>query len=163
MNGLLKDIRYGITTLRRHPGFSVIVVLVLALGIGANSAIFSVVNGVLLRPLPYQNSDRLVMIWGNFRKLNIERLTAKAAEYEDYRAQSQIFEQVAAFENQSFNLTGVDRAERLTGARITPNLFSMLGAQAEQGRGIATDENHTGRDKVVVLSHGFWQRRFGAQ
>jgi predicted permease len=163
MNGFLKDIRYGITTLRKHPGFSVVVVLVLALGIGANSAIFSVINGVLLRPLPYQNSSRLVMIWGNFQKLNIERLTAKAAEYEDYRAQSQIFEQVAAFENQSFNLTGVDQAERITGARITPNLFSMLGAQAEQGRGIAPDENQTGHDQVVVLSHGFWQRSFGGK
>ncbi len=163
MDSLLKDIRYGITGLRKRPGFSVIVVLVLALGIGANSAIFSVVNGVLLRPLPYQDSDRLVMIWGNFLKLNIERLTAKAAEYEDYRAQSQIFEQVAAFENQSLNLTGVDQAERITGARITSNLFSMLGAQAEQGRGIAPDENQAGHDKVVVLSHGFWQRRFGGK
>jgi putative ABC transport system permease protein len=163
MAGFLKDIGYGITSLRKRPGFSLIVVLVLALGIGANSAIFSVVNGVLWRPLPYQNSDRLVMIWGNFLKLNIERLTAKTAEYEDYRAQSQIFVQVGAFENQNFNLTGADQAELITGARITPNLFSMLGAQAEQGRGIAADENQLGHDKVVVLSHGFWQRRFGGK
>ena len=93
---MLNDIRYGIRNLRKHPGFSIIVVTVLALGIGANSAIFSVVNGVLLRPLPYRDSDQLVMIWGNFLKLNIERLPAKPAEYEDYRAQGQIFEQVAA-------------------------------------------------------------------
>jgi putative ABC transport system permease protein len=163
MGSLFKEIRYGITSLRKHPGFSFTVVLVLALGIGANSAIFSVVNGVLLRPLPYQNPDRLVMIWGNFRKLNIERLPAKAAEYEDYHAQSQIFEEVAGFENQNLNLAGDERAERITAARITPNLFSLLGAQADHGRGIAGDENQPGRDKVVVLSHGLWQRRFGGQ
>jgi predicted permease len=160
---MLKDIRYGIRSLRKNPGFSIIVVTVLALAIGANSAVFSVVNGVLLRPLPYRDSDQLVMIWGNFLKLNIERLTAKAAEFEDYRTQSQIFEQVAAFDNQSFNLSGGDQAERITGARVTANLFSMLGAQVEQGRGIATDENQTGHDNVVVLSHGFWQRRFGGK
>ena len=160
---MLKDVRQGITSLRKHPAFSVIVVTVLALGIGANSAMFSVVNGVLLRPLPYQDSDRLVMIWGNFLKLNIERLTAKAAEYEDYRKQSKTFEQVAAFENQSLNLSGGEQAERIIGARITANLFSVLGAQVEQGRGIAADENEIGRDKVVVLSHEFWQRRFGGQ
>jgi putative ABC transport system permease protein len=163
MDSLLKDIRYGITSLRQHPGFSLIVVFVLALGIGANSAIFSVVNSVLLRPLPYQNSDRLVMVWGNFQKLHIERMPAKAAEYEDYRAQSKIFADVAGFETQSVNLAGGDRAERITAAHITPSLFPLLGAQPEQGRGIAPDEIQPGREKVVVLSHGFWQRRFGGQ
>src|SRR5882672_12004164 len=128
MDGFLKDIRYGFRNLLKRPAFAGIAVITLALGIGANTAIFSVINSVLLRPLPYQNSDRLVMIWGNFAKLNIERLTAKAAEYEDYRAQNQIFEQVAAFENQNLNLTGAEQAERITGARVTANLFSMLGA-----------------------------------
>ena len=157
---MLNDIRYGIRNLRKYPGFSIIVVMVLALGIGANSAVFSVVNGVLLRPLPYRNSDQLVMIWGNFLKLEIERLTAKAAEYEDYRAQGQIFEQVEAFEILNLNLTREEQAERITGARVTPNLFSMLGAQVEQGRGFSADENQTDL-KVVVLSNGFWRRRFG--
>jgi predicted permease len=157
---MLNDIRYGIRNLRKYPGFSIIVVMVLALGIGANSAIFSVVNGVLLRPLPYRNSDQLVMIWGNFLKLEIERLRAKAAEYEDYRAQGQVFEQVEAFEDLSLNLTGEEQAERITGARVTPNLFSLLGAQVEQGRGFSADENQTD-PKVVVLSNGFWRRRFG--
>src|SRR5882762_2363822 len=161
METFFKDLRYGINSLRKHQGFSLIVIVVLALGIGANTAVFSIVNSVLLRPLPYQDSDRLVMIWGNFQKLNIERLTAKAAEFEDYRAQDQTFEQVAAFDNQSFNLSGSDQAERVTGARVTANLFAMLGAQTEHGRAIAPDENQTGHDRVVVLSHGFWQRRFG--
>lgn len=163
MDSLLRDLKFSARSLLKHPGFTAVAVLTLALGIGANSTMFSVVNGVLLRPLPYQDSDRLVMIWGNFLKLNIERLTAKAAEYEDYRKQSKTFEHVAAFENQSLNLTGGEQAERITGARITANLFSVLGAQVEQGRGIAADENQTGHDKVVVLSHGFWQRRFGGQ
>ena len=163
MDSLVKDIRYGIRNLRKHPGFTVIVITVLALGIGANSAIFTVVNGVLLRPLPYRDSDQLVMIWGNFLKLNIERLPAKSAEYEDYRAQSQVFEQVAAFEGLSLNLMGAEHAERITGARVSANLFPMLGAQVEQGRVIATDENQNGDDAVVVLSHGFWQGRLGGR
>src|SRR5713226_7918992 len=94
---LWQDLRYGIRMLLKKPGFTLIAVITLALGIGANTAIFSVVNAVLLRPLPYQQAGRLLMIWGNFLKLDIERLPAKAAEYEDYRAQRQAFEQVAAY------------------------------------------------------------------
>jgi putative ABC transport system permease protein len=163
MEALFKDIRYGFTSLRKHPSFSIIVIVVLAVGIGANSSVFSIVNGVLLRPLPYQDSDRLVVVWGNYLKLNIERLNAKAAEYEDYRAQNQIFEQVAAFDIQGFSLTGEEQAERLVGGRVTANLFPLLGAQTEQGRAFIQDENQPGRDNVVVLSHGFWQRRFGGR
>jgi len=110
MDKLLQDIRYGIRSLLKRPGFTAVAVVTLALGIGANSAIFSVVNGVLLRPLPYRDSDRLVMVWGNFKKLSIERLTAKAAEFENYRSQDQIFDQVAAFHNQSFTGPSASRA-----------------------------------------------------
>ena len=163
MEPLVKDIQYGFRSLVKRPSYTAIALITLALGIGANSAIFSVVNSVLLRPLAYRDSDRLVLIWGNFSKLNIERLTAKAAEYEDYRTQNQIFDQVAAFNNQSFNLTSVDQAERIVGARVTANLFSMLGAQTELGRSIATDEAEAGHNMVVVLSHGFWQRHFGGE
>ena len=163
MEPLVKDIQYGFRSLVKRPSYTAIALITLALGIGANSAIFSVVNSVLLRPLAYRDSDRLVLIWGNFSKLNIERLTAKAAEYEDYRTQHQIFDQVAAFNNQSLNLTSVDQAERIVGARVTANLFSMLGAQTELGRSIATDEAEAGHNMVVVLSHGFWQRHFGGE
>jgi len=163
MEPLVKDIQYGFRSLVKRPSYTAIALITLALGIGANSAIFSVVNSVLLRPLAYRDSDRLVLIWGNFSKLNIERLTAKAAEYEDYRTQNQIFDQVAAFNNQSLNLTSVDQAERIVGARVTANLFSMLGAQTELGRSIATDEAEAGHNMVVVLSHGFWQRHFGGE
>jgi predicted permease len=160
---LSKDIRYGWRSLLKRPGFTAIVVITLALGIGANTAIFTVANSVLLRPLPYQHSNRLVMIWGNFQKLSIERLSAKFAEYDDYRRQTHIFEQVAAFENQNLNLTGAEQAERIMGARVSSNLFAMLGALPEQGRGIAVEEGEIGRDKVVVLSNGFWQRHFGGK
>src|SRR5438270_6828910 len=160
---LLQDLRYGVRMMLKKPGVTAIALITLVLGIGANSTIFSLVNGVLLRPLAYRDSDRLMMLWGNFSKLNIERLTAKAAEYEDYRAQNQIFDQVAAFDNQSFNLASVDQAERIVGARVTANLFSMLGAQTELGRSIATDEAEAGHNMVVVLSHGFWQRHFGGE
>src|SRR5205807_8753592 len=163
MEPLVKDIQYGFRSLVKRPSYTAIALITLALGIGANSAIFSVVNSVLLRPLAYRDSDRLVLIWGNFSKLNIERLTAKAAEYEDYRTQNQIFDQVAAFDNQSFNLAAADQAERITGARVTADLFSLLGAPIDQGRGIAPDENQAGHDKVVVLSRGFWQRHFGGE
>src|SRR4030095_2731665 len=101
------------------------------------------------------------MIWGNFEKLELHRLRAKVAEYEDYRAQSQIFEEVAAFENQDLNLSGQAQPECLTGARITANLFPMLGAEPEHGRSFQADEHQFGRDKVVVISHGFWLRHFG--
>lgn len=163
LENLSKDIRYSCRSLLKRPGFTAVVVVTLALGIGANTAIFTVANSVLLRPLPYHHSDRLVMVWGNFQKLSIERLTAKVAEYDDYRRQTHIFEQVAAFENQNLNLTGGEQAERIVGARVTSNLIAMLGAQPEQGRGIALEEGETGRDKVVVLSNGFWQHHFGGR
>src|SRR6266404_9533824 len=101
-------------SLLKHPGFTAVAVITLALGISANTAMFSVVNAVLLRPLPYQDANSLVMIWGNFQKLKIARLPAKAAEYNDYAGQSAIFEAVAAFDNQNFNLTGSNEPQRIS-------------------------------------------------
>src|ERR1041384_7664841 len=102
--------------LLRQPGFAAVVVITLALGMGASTAIFSVVNAVLLRPLPFPNSDRLEVIWGNYRALNIERLRAKAAEYDDYAKQTQVFDSVAAYTNQSFNFSSGSEPERVRGA-----------------------------------------------
>src|ERR1041384_365927 len=98
---MIKDIRQGFRNLLKHSGFTAVVVITLALGIGATTGMFSVINTVLLRPLPYANSDRLLVIWGNYRTLNIERLRAKAAEYEDYAKQTKGFDTVAAFTNHS--------------------------------------------------------------
>ena len=131
------------------------VVITLALGIGASTAIFSVVNAVLLRPLPYASSDRLQVIWGNYRALNIQRLRAKAAEYDDYTKQTQVFDSVAAYANQSFNVSTGAEPERIRGAYVSANLFPMLEAQPAAGRVFTS-----GEERVVVLSDGFWQRRF---
>ena len=153
----MNDLRYALRSLRKQPGFAAVVVITLALGIGASTAIFSVVNAVLLRPLPFPNSDRLHVIWGNYRTLNIERLTAKAAEYDDYARQTQVFDAVAAYSNASFNMSGGTEPERIRGAYVSANLFPMLEAQAAAGRVFTTAEQ---QDRVVVLSDGFWQRRF---
>ena len=139
----------------RQPGFAAVVVLTLALGIGASTAIFSVVNAVLLRPLPFPNSDRLQVVWGNYRALNIQRLPAKAAEYDDYAQQRQVFDSVAAYANQSFNLSSGSEPERVRGAYVSASLFPMLEAQAAAGRVFTADEK-----QVVVLSDSFWQRHF---
>lgn len=133
------------------------VVITLALGIGASTAIFSVVNAVLLRPLPFPNSDRLQVVWGNYRTLNIERLRAKAAEYEDYARQTEVFDAVAAYANHSFNVSSGSEPERVRGAYVSANLFPMLETQAATGRVFTA-----GDERVVVLSDGFWKRRFAS-
>jgi len=160
---MFQDLRFGARMLLRQRAFTMAAIIALSLGIGANTAVFSVVNAVLLRPLPYQNSDRMAMIWGNFLLLKIEQLSAKAADYVDYRDQTQSFETVAAFDTDDFALTGGSQAERVVGAGVTANLFPMLGAKAAQGRLISSEENQTGRDNVVVVSHKFWQSRLGGE
>jgi putative ABC transport system permease protein len=151
----MNDLRYALRSLFKQPGFAAVVVVTLALGIGASTAIFSVVNAVLLRPLPFAHAERLQVVWGNYRTLNIERLPAKAAEYEDYAKQTEIFDAVAAYANHSFNVTSGSEPERISGAYVSANLFPMLEAQPAAGRVFTSDEQH-----VVVLSDGFWQRRF---
>jgi putative ABC transport system permease protein len=126
--------------LRKAPAFTAIAVCVLALGIGANTAIFSVVNAVLLRPLPYHQPDQLVLLWGNFLKLNIERLGAKAAEYIDYKTQSNSFDQVAAYTLRDLTLTGTDQPELILATSVTANLFPMIGAKPLMGRLIQPED-----------------------
>ena len=155
----MNDLRYALRTLVKQPGFAAVVVITLALGIGASTAIFSVVNAVLLRPLPIRNSDRLHVIWGNFRALNIERLPAKDAEYLDYAAQKQVFDSVAAYTDHSFNLSFGSEPERIRGTIVSGNLFSMLETQPAIGRLFTSNEELEGH--AVVLSDAFWQRRFG--
>jgi putative ABC transport system permease protein len=151
----VNDLRYALRSLFKQPGFAAVVIITLALGIGASTAIFSVVNAVLLRPLPFAHADRLQVVWGNYRTLNIERLPAKAAEYEDYAKQTEVFDAVAAYANHSFNLTTGAQPERIRGAYVSANLFPMLESQPSVGRTFTSDEQ-----RVVVLSDGFWQRRF---
>jgi putative ABC transport system permease protein len=152
------DLRYALRSVFKQPGFAAVVVITLALGIGASTAIFSVVNAVLLRPLPFPNSDRLQVVWGNYRSLNIERLPAKAAEYEDYARQTQVFDAVAAYANHSFNVSSGGEPERIRGAYVSANLFPMLETQAATGRVFTA-----GDERVVVLSDSFLQRRFAGK
>ncbi len=161
MDTLLQDLRYAARSLRRSPGFTVIAALTLALGIGANAAIFSVVNGVLLRPLAYANPDRLVVVWGH--KESIGNETASLPDFKDWREQNTVFESMAAVAYTRFDVTGDGEPERVNAALTTANFFHVLGVAPEVGRAFNADEETSGRDRVVVLSHGFWERRFGSR
>jgi putative ABC transport system permease protein len=145
-----------------RPGFTVVALLALALGIGANAAIFSVVNAVLLKPLPYKDPDRLVMLWHNYSQMNLPKASLSVPSYVEYRDHVQAFEQVAVGTNWSANLTGAGEPERIQGARVTANFLATLGVKPAKGRAFLDEEDRPGGDRVVVVSHGLWQRRFGA-
>jgi len=163
MQTLWQDLRYGTRILLKKPGFTSIAVLTLALGIGANTAIFSVVNAVLLQPLPYGDPDRLVWMWGNIRNGG-NRASVSPPDFLDYRAQNSVFEHFGASftVDSSVNLTGSDEPERLTSRLVTANYFDVLGVRPLYGRAFTAEEEHFGRHLVVVLSYGLWQRRLGA-
>ncbi|HXJ06166.1 MAG TPA: ABC transporter permease [Candidatus Acidoferrum sp.] len=154
---LLQDIRFGARSLTKNPGFTIVAVLTLALGIGANVAIFSVVNAVLLRPLPYKNSDQLVTI------LHDGDNPVSVANYIDWRDQSRAFEAMAAADYWTPSLTGVDPPEHLWGLQVTQNLLPMLGVQPLLGRLFVPGEDQKGAEHEVILSHGLWQRRFAGE
>ena len=162
METLWQDLRYALRMLFKNPGFTAVAVLTLALGIGANTAIFSVINTVLLRPLPYKEADRLVMVWEDGTRAGYPRDTPAAANYVDWRDQNQVFEGMAAMADQSFNLTGIGEPERIEGRRVSANLFTLLGVEPQLGRAFSPEEDQPGNNRVVILSHGLWQRRFGS-
>ncbi|MFW6079429.1 MAG: ABC transporter permease [Gemmatimonadota bacterium] len=155
---LRTDLRLAARTLVRRPGFAVTAALTLALGIGATTLIFSVIDGVLLRPLPYADVDRVAIVSNTW--VDYEQTWLSEPELLDYR-EAQSFEELAAFANTAVNLTGGDGPERVAAAAVTPNFFTVLGVDAEAGRPFAAEEGMPGRDGVVVLGHGLWQRRFG--
>ncbi len=161
MTGFLQDIRYAGRALARSPGFAAAAVLTLALGIGANTAIFSVVDAVLLRPLPFPEADRLVVLWG--RRGSDDRLLAAAADLLDYRARSRTLEDIGLERQQSVNWTGGGPPDRLAGAYVSANVLPMLGVRASRGRLFRPEEaaNGTATD-VAILSYATWRDRFGA-
>jgi putative ABC transport system permease protein len=164
MTALLQDLRYGWRVLRKSPGFTAVAVLVLALGIGANTAIFSVVNSVLIRPLPFKDPTRLMQIWHVPPPKSFPGMTmfaVSAANYLDWKHQNHVFESMAIYTFQGFDLTGGDKPESVLAAAVEPTFFSVLGSQPLLGRTFVFGEEEAGRDNIVVLSYGFWQTRFG--
>jgi putative ABC transport system permease protein len=158
---MLQDLRYAVRVLFKSPGFTAIALLTLALGIGVNSAIFSVVNAIVLRPLPYPDSQQLMVIWGNLHKTGLEEIEISALELRDFQQQCQAFDQIGAYSTLGLNLTGVDQPERLRGASISANLFPTLGVQPHLGRNFVAEEDQPGNDNRVIISHSLWRRRFG--
>jgi putative ABC transport system permease protein len=156
------DLRYAVRSLRQHPGFTAVVLATLALGIGANAAIFSVVNAVLLRPLPYEGADRIVVLWGDLHRPGVNEIPASAGEYVDYRDRSHAFDHIAVYDTAGFNLTGGEAPERVDGAIVTASLFPLLGASAQIGRTFLAAEEQPGRNDVALIGHALWTRRFGA-
>jgi predicted permease len=162
LHSIWQDLRYGLRSLAKNPGFTAVALIALALGIGANTAIFSVINTVLLRPLPYQDPGRLVVVWEDRTKNGYPRDTPAAGNFNDWREQNQVFEGMAAVANMSFNLTGAGEPERIDGRRVSAGLFPLLGVEPQLGRAFLPEEDQPGVGRVVLLSHGLWQRRFGA-
>lgn len=162
MDTLWHDLRYGVRMLAKNPGFTTVAVLALALGIGANTAVFSVVNAVLLRPLPLTEPDRLVWMWGDgIRQQGNGRGSISPPDFLDFREQNQSFERLAAFQNSPFNLTGAGEPERVNGVRVSAGFFETLGVRPMHGRTFVTEEEQDGRGQVAVIGYGLWQRRFG--
>lgn len=160
MDNILQDLRFAIRALRKNPGFATVAVLTLAFGIGANTAIFSVVNAVLLRPLPYPEPGRLVMVWESEK--SGDPTLVSPANFADWSEQSETCSQIAALRGWDANLSGVDEPERLRGAMVTADLFTALGVAPVAGRTFLPEEDQPGRNRVVVLGYGLWQRRFGS-
>jgi predicted permease len=161
MDTLFSDVRYGLRMLRRSPGFTAVALLVLTIGIGANVAIFSVVNTVLLRPLPYRDPSRLVMIWESLPGIGFLQVGTATGEYLDYRDRNRVFSGIAGYKNDTANLTGAGQPERIPITRASANVFSVLGVQPALGRAYTPPEDRPGAAKVAVLSYGLWKRRYG--
>jgi putative ABC transport system permease protein len=161
MHTLWLDLRYGARMLLKNPGITFVVILALALGIGANTAIFSVVNAVLLRPLPYEESDRLVLL--NETSKVMDEISISYPNFTDWRNQNKVFEKIGVYNRGSYNLTGSGEAERIVTGQVSADLFSALRVNAALGRVFTNEEDKPGGDPVVLLSYAFWQRRFGGQ
>jgi putative ABC transport system permease protein len=160
LESVLKDLRYGLKTLARNPGFTAAALLALTLGIGANSAIFSVVNGILIRPLPYGGPERLVALSEISAGNDVE--VVAPANFLDWKEQNTFFEDLAAFCTVKAVLTGLEQPLLVHGLSVTPNLFAVLGVEPEVGRTFPAGAGRAGEERAVILSHGFWRRQFGA-
>src|SRR3989442_2004295 len=161
MQTLLQDIRYGLRGLWRQPGFTLIAVLSLALGIGANTALFSLLNTVLLKPLQFSEPDRLAVIWEDSPSIGGHDDVA-VANFVDWKAQNKVFDDMAALSFRSFNITGDGEPEKVMAYGATANFFPLLGVTPAWGRNFLPEEDRPGGAKVAMLSYGLWPRRYAA-
>src|SRR5690349_21201983 len=165
MGALFQDLRHAVRVLLKSRGFSAAAIAVLALGIGANSAIFSVVNAVLLRPFPFQESERLVQLFqvppaASFP--GVKRFAISPGNYLDWRSTTRTLDGIAAYGPRQFTLTGIERPEIVRGATVGSDFFSILKVQPELGHFLTADDDQAGRERVAVISHGFWQSHFAS-
>ena len=162
MRTLLQDLQFGFRMLWKRPGFTAVAVVTLGLGIGANTAIFSIVNGLLLRPLPFAESERLAIVWTHSPGANVAQDWPSPGQFAAVKSQAKSFESLALAHGTSQNLAGETGAERIGAVRTTSNMFPLLGVRPLLGRVFLPEEDAPGRPPTVVLSHGLWQRRFGS-
>ncbi len=162
MGALARDVRYGVRMLWKSPGFTAVAVIALALGIGANTAIFSVVDAILIRPLPYREPERLVMVWETLQARGRARNVVSPANFLDWQSQNAVFEDIAAVTGSPVSLTGAGESEELAAQVVTPNFFAVLGINAARGRAFRAEDGQPGAPRVAVLSHELWERRFGS-
>ncbi len=161
MDVLRRDLQYSLRNLIRNPGFAAMAIATLALGIGANTAIFSVVKGVLLDPMPYRDPARLVELYEKRPQQGRVRNVVSPPDFADWKKQNTVFEDMAALSGAAYNLTGQNGAELILATNVSASFFHLLGVQPQLGRDFLTEEETTGKDRVVILNHGLWQRRFG--
>jgi putative ABC transport system permease protein len=159
---MLGEIKVALRGLAKSPGFTAIAIVTIALAIGANTAVLSLVNALLIRPLPYKNPQQLVLVWEQFANQGLDRIPVSAPEYLDYEKELQSYERIAAFDYVDLNLTGGEMPERVQGAVVSPSLFPLLGISPIRGRAFESNETQAGRDDVVVISARLWQRRFNS-
>ena len=159
---VFQDLRYAFRTLKRSPGLTIVIVASLAIGIGANTAIFSVVNALLLKPLPYPDADRLAVLWLRSPGINIPQDWPSPGQYIDIQNENRSFAEMSISRGRSGTLIGLDRPERVEALETSSSLFPLLGAKPLYGRLLRPDEDKPGQPAVVILSHGFWRRMFGS-
>src|SRR5215831_17474790 len=165
MNRLLQDLRLAPRQFLKNPGFTAVAIITLALGIGANTAIFSVVNAVLLRPLPFKDAGRLVRVWHTPPAKSfpgIDKFSVSAANYIDWQRDNHVFEQMAIYSGRLLTLTGVAQPQQVTASTVSAGFFGTLGVPPMLGRVFAPEEDQPGRNNVLVLSYPFWQEHFGS-
>src|SRR6266446_8872831 len=159
---MFKDLRFALRQLLKQPAFTAIAVLTIALAVSATTAVLSLVNGLLVRPLPYREPQQLVLLLQHFKSQNLERIPVSPPEFVDYETRAHSFEKLGAFGYTSFNLVGEDRPERITGATVTASVLPLLGVSPIKGRFFEREECTLGRDDVVIISERLWQRRFNS-